>query len=80
MNKHILYAGTIQKRLIYGVLKRHFLAAPPTAIGRDDNRGVRSCMRTFKASAEKPPKTTLCVIPKRAQASSAMGSSGTMGM
>lgn len=30
-------------------------------------------MRARRASAENPPKTTLCVMPRRAQASSAMG-------
>ena len=37
-------------------------------------------MRAFSASAEKPPNTTLCVMPSRAQASMATASSGTMGM
>jgi predicted nuclease of restriction endonuclease-like (RecB) superfamily len=40
----------------------------------------RSCMRALRASAEKPPNTTLWVMPSRAQASRATGSSGTMPM
>ncbi len=37
-------------------------------------------MRAFSASAEKPPNTTLWMMPSRAQASSATGSSGTIPM
>lgn len=39
-----------------------------------------STTRAARASAEKPPKTTLCTAPMRAQASMATGSSTTMGM
>ena len=37
-----------------------------------------SWMRSRSESAEKPPNTTECAAPMRAQASSAIGSSGTM--
>ena len=37
-------------------------------------------MRSLTASTEKPPKTTLCVAPIRAQASIAAGVSGIIGM
>ena len=37
-------------------------------------------MRVLSASAEKPPNTTLWMMPSRAQASMAIGSSGTIGM
>ena len=37
-----------------------------------------SLMRSRSESAEKPPKTTECGAPMRAQASSEIGSSGTM--
>ena len=37
-------------------------------------------MRSFTASTEKPPKTTLCVAPMRAHASIAAGVSGIIGM
>jgi hypothetical protein len=37
-------------------------------------------MRVFRASAEKPPKTTECVMPSRAQASMATAASGIMGI
>ena len=39
----------------------------------------QSLMRSFTASAEKPPKTTECGAPMRAQASIAAGASGTIG-
>jgi hypothetical protein len=39
-----------------------------------------SLMRSASASALKPPKTTVCGAPMRAQASIAMGSSGIIGM
>ncbi|CAM5666094.1 hypothetical protein SCALM49S_10097 [Streptomyces californicus] len=38
-----------------------------------------SLMRAAMASAEKPPKTTECVAPMRAQASIAMAASGIIG-
>ena len=37
-----------------------------------------SLMRSRSESAENPPNTTECTAPIRAQASSAIGSSGTM--
>ena len=37
-----------------------------------------SLMRSRSESAEKPPNTTECTAPIRAQASNAIGSSGTM--
>ena len=40
----------------------------------------RSRMRALSASAEKPPKTTLWVMPSRAQASMAIAASGIIGM
>lgn len=39
-----------------------------------------SVMRWARASAEKPPNTTECTAPIRAQASMAIGSSHTSGM
>ena len=39
-----------------------------------------SLIRSRRASAEKPPNTTECGAPSRAQASMATGSSGTMPM
>ena len=36
-------------------------------------------MRSLTASGEKPPKTTLCGAPMRAQASIATASSGIIG-
>jgi len=39
-----------------------------------------STSRLARDSLENPPKTTVCTAPIRAQASMAMGSSGTMGM
>jgi hypothetical protein len=38
-----------------------------------------SWMRVDSASTEKPPKTTLCVAPTRAQASIATAASGIIG-
>jgi hypothetical protein len=39
-----------------------------------------SSMRAFRAVAEKPANTTLCMTPRRAQASIATIASGTIGM
>ena len=39
-----------------------------------------SFIRPLSASAEKPPKTTVCGAPIRAHASIAIGSSGIIGM
>ena len=39
-----------------------------------------SFSRPESESAEKPPNTTVCGAPRRAQASIAIGSSGTMPM
>ena len=39
-----------------------------------------SSIRAFSAPAEKPPKTTLCAAPRRAQASIATTASGIMGI
>ena len=41
---------------------------------------VESTMRSAKASAENPPKTTECIAPILAQASIATAASGTIGM
>ena len=40
----------------------------------------KSFMRSASASAEKPPNTTVWAAPRRAQASMAIGSSGTIPM
>ena len=51
---------------------------PPSAMTK--TLDWESLSRSLMASALKPPKTTLWGAPMRAQASMAMGSSGTMGM
>ncbi len=51
---------------------------PPSAV--ISRRALASLLRSATASAEKPPKTTECVAPMRAQASMATTSSGTIGM
>ena len=56
------------------------LAAPPAAVGGDDELRLGVVDAADSASAEKPPKTTVCGAPMRAQASMAIGSSGIMGM
>ena len=42
--------------------------------------GRASSMRTASSCAAKPPKTTECTAPSRAQASIATSASGTIGM
>jgi hypothetical protein len=37
-------------------------------------------MRAASSAAAKPPNTTECTAPRRAQASMAIGASGTIGM
>ena len=51
---------------------------PPSAV--ISTLAWASLIRSRSASAEKPPKTTECTAPIRAQASIAIGSSGTIGM
>ena len=51
---------------------------PPSAVIR--TFASASLMRPARASAEKPPNTTVCAAPRRAQASMATGSSGIIGM
>ncbi len=77
---HALHARTLQQRLVHGRLQPNLLAAPPAAIGGDDQCGVQVLNARFHASEEKPPKTTLCVTPMRAHASMATIASGTIGM
>ena len=50
---------------------------PPSAVIR--TVAVASWIRSRSDSAEKPPKTTECTAPIRAQASIEMAASGTMG-
>ena len=52
------------------------LRQPPSAV--ISTLHSASLMRPASDCAEKPPKTTECAAPMRAQASSAIGSSGTM--
>ena len=51
---------------------------PPSAVIR--TLAPQSLIRPDRASAEKPPNTTVCGAPIRAQASIAIGSSGIIGM
>ena len=50
---------------------------PPSAVMQ--SFAPQSLMRSRSASAEKPPKTTVCVAPMRAQASMAIAASGIIG-
>ena len=51
---------------------------PPSAVMT--SLACELTIRPLSASAEKPPKTTVCGAPIRAQASIAIGSSGIIGM
>jgi hypothetical protein len=51
---------------------------PPSAV--ISTLAWASLIRPASASALKPPKTTVCGAPMRAQASMAIGSSGIIGM
>ena len=51
---------------------------PPSAVMT--SFASASLIRPASASAENPPKTTVCGAPIRAQASIAIGSSGIIGM
>ena len=61
------FSGTIAPR-------RH----PPSAVM--STLASASLMRSDSESGENPPNTTECGAPMRAQASSAIGSSGIIGM
>ena len=67
-------------RLVDGRLERRRRAAPVAAVGGDDDSlASASSMRDRSASAEKPPNTTECGAPSRAQASIATTASGIIG-
>jgi hypothetical protein len=51
---------------------------PPSAVMM--TRAWQSLTRSLIASLEKPPKMTVWMTPRRAQASIAIAASGTMGM
>ena len=61
------------------VLQRNNLAAPVSAVRRDDHVRLGVHSRSTIAWAVKPPKMTECAAPMRAQASMAMASSGIIG-
>jgi hypothetical protein len=67
-------AGTLD-RVVDGRLER---GQPPSEVMT--TRASASWMRVASASAEKPPKTTECAAPMRAQASIATAVSGIIGM
>jgi hypothetical protein len=54
--------------------------AAVAAVGGDDHAAWQSTTREAKASAEKPPKTTVWIAPSRAQASIATATSGIIGI
>ena len=67
--------------LVDGGLERGGRAAAVAAVGGDDDLGAeQSTRREASASAENPPKTTVCGAPMRAQASIATTVSGIIGM
>jgi len=66
--------GFVEKRLV-----RENAVALNAAGGGGDNLGLASSMRAASSCEAKPPKTTECTAPRRAQASIAIAASGTMG-
>jgi hypothetical protein len=66
-------------RLIGGALEGHHLPASVAAVGGDERDGPCVVDPVAECSAEKPPKTTECTAPSRAQASMAMTTSGIIG-
>ena len=75
----VLDRRRVLQRFVGRLLERHDLAAPIAAVGGDEHRACASLMRSRSDSALKPPKTTLCTAPMRAQASIAIASSGISG-
>ena len=66
-------SGDLRQRLVDVFLERDDLAAAIAAVGGDEHLGLASLMRSATAPRrEKPPKTTVCVAPMRAQASIAI--------
>ena len=61
-------------------LQRHALAAAPALVGGDQDRRSAIGDPPARASGEKPPNTTECTAPIRAQASIAIAASGIIGM
>ncbi len=74
LNGRAILQGFISVALEREILPRR---QPPSAVMRI--LLCESLMRSRKASAEKPPKTTLWIAPMRAHANMAMGNSGIIG-
>jgi hypothetical protein len=66
--------------LVHDGLERQLLAATHLVVGGDDRHRASVDDALLHALAEKPPNTTLCVAPMRAQACMATTPSMVMGM
>ncbi|GAA3224641.1 hypothetical protein GCM10020256_33610 [Streptomyces thermocoprophilus] len=79
-HEHMLDVAGLLDRLVHGGFSADGLPRrqPPSAVMT--TRASASWIRVASASAEKPPKTTECAAPIRAQASIAIAVSGIIGM
>ena len=80
-DEHALDRRRVGDRLVGVMLQVDLVAAPVAAVRGDQHLGAAVVDAPADSdSAEKPPKTTVCGAPIRAQASIAIGSSGIIGM
>ena len=79
-NKHIAYIAAVLQRFVDCRLQQRLLCRddnPPSAVITIST--PQSTIREYRASDEKPPKTTVCGAPILAQASIATTASGIIG-
>src|SRR5712691_2833050 len=72
--------GAFRQSFLDSGFQLDFLAAPPAAIGGDDNTCSQILDSDLERLRREPPNTTEWMMPSRAQASRAIGNSGTIGM
>ena len=76
---HVLHTGRVFQSRVDILLELDNIAPPVTAICGDHNLGLGVIESVLNGLGTEAPKITLWGAPIRAQASIAMGSSGTMG-
>jgi hypothetical protein len=76
---HRLQRLKVSDRLVDALLDRRGLAPAARAVGGNECLGLDTDIRSCTADGAKPPNTTLCGAPIRAQASMATTTSGIIG-
>ncbi len=79
-HQNVLHTVLALDRFVDSGLERHRVSAPVLTVGGDHDLGFGVLDAGSQRRCEKPAKTTLCITPRRAQASIATMASGTIGM